>query len=151
MTVRVSCFVKRIISVDTERVMILNCSRVDCIIRRLHSSCDWSSNIFRCTICSKSDHLFVSTGRWSRRDTDMTVFESVSLSKKYAYRTLHASRYRWLLESVVSSKNLHLSCHRLRYVSAVWLDRDLLYDLFVCSWSMIISCQCQCLKLIREF
>ena len=45
-----------------------------------------------------------------RRDACMTVRVSCS-SKDCTYRTLNASRYRWLPESVVSSGRLHLSCH----------------------------------------
>ena len=140
---------------SAERAMILNCFRVNCIIKKLYSSCYWFSDVF-----SLHDFLEI----WSF----VRVYRALIASRYWHEKLLKTSRYRWLLESValsnelhlqnfwtrhdindllesiVSSRSLHLSC-RLRYVFAVWLDRDLLYDLFVCSWSMIISCQCQCL------
>ena len=79
---RVSCSTKRIISAGA---MILNCSRVNCIIRRLHSPCDWSSDIFS---------LYGLPETWSLvRDcrapiaSNMTIRVSC-LTKNCTYRTL---------------------------------------------------------------
>ena len=73
---------KKLYLQNAERVMILNCFRINCIIRRLHSSCDWLSNIFS---------LYDLFETWS---FDMTVRVNCFI-KNCIYRTLNASRYRY--------------------------------------------------------
>ena len=112
---------------------------------RLHMPCCWLSDTFPLYGLPWLDHSFVIVERRWLRNTGMTVRVSCSVKWTVLTGRLNASRYRWLLEPIVSSEDLHLPCHRLRYVSAVWLDRDLLYGLSACSWSVVIPCQCQCL------
>ena len=113
---------KKLYLQNVERVMILNCSRVNCIIKRLHSSCDWSSNIFS---------LYDLFEIWL---LDMIVRISCFI-KDCIYKarlTLNASWYlisTWLFKSIVSSKNC--ICDAIDFQIRFCCN-----DLFVLSMSM---------------
>ena len=119
-----------------EHVMKLNCSRVNCIIERLYSSCYWFSNIF------------------SLHD----LFETCSLICNYRTRTFIASRYwhdcfrvscslkkLYLRNAFSIERAMILICSRIDCIvrkivlSCCWLSNTfLLYGLFE-TWSFIFD------------
>ena len=113
-------------------IMILNCFRIVCIINRLHSSCYWFSNFF-----SLYDEFEI----WS---FDMIIRINCFIKWIAFTKFSKTSRYRWLFESNVSLKNLHLSCYWFSNIFS-------LYDLIVICFffrNCFLSMFC---KLIREF
>ena len=151
--VQVNYSIKEIISVERwmfARVVILNCSRVNCIIERLCLSCHWFLDIFslyslsetwpfifdyrtRTSIASRYWHDYSSqyfikwvafTGHdqfWTRRDTEYQIIRVNCIVKEIEFVVLLI----------------------FRYVLVIWLDLNLLHDLFA-SWLYFLSMSMSC-------
>ena len=134
--IRINCFVKKIIftkRVRIEYVMILNCFRIDCIIRKLHSLCYWLSNIF------------------SLYD----LFETWSFIFDYKTKTFIASRYwhdysnQYFIKWIAFTKHdqfwtrHNIECQIIRINCIIRKIEYLLHDLFA-TWLYFLSMSMFC-------
>ena len=122
-----------------QSVMILDCSRVDCIIGRLHSPCYWPSDIFVLYGLSETWPLIVTIG-W-RRDAGMTIRVSCPINwialtgrcTRHDIDDCSSQLYRQK-DCIYRSSINRAAMLTPRYVPAVQLVLD--------QW---FPCQCRCL------
>ena len=134
---RINCFVKKIIFVNAERVMTLNCFRIDCIIEKLHLLCYWFLNIFslhdlfetRSFICVYETSIALRY--WHDCFRINCFIDKLHLQNMFERVIIFDVK---LFESIVSLKKLHLS---YRWHSNAFS----LYYLIVICYS---TCQRQC-------
>ena len=107
---------KKLYLQNVERVMILNCFRINFIIRKLHSSCDWSSNIFS---------LYDLFETWL---FDMIV--RINCFKNCIYKTLNTSRHMIVRINCIVKK--------IAFIVLLFSNSFLLYNLIVI-WSFLVN------------
>ena len=132
----------------SERVMKLNCFRINCIIEKLYSSCYWFSDIFS-SYDSFETCSFIRDYKTSIRVAILTWLFSSQLfyQMNCIYRTLNVS-WCWYdcSSQLYHQKNCIVVLLIFRYVFVIWFDLNLLHDLFAtCLYLWLFFCQCRCL------
>ena len=133
-----------------ERVMILNCSRVDCITGRLYSPCYWPSGIFSLYGLSETCSLIldyrtrtsIAPRYWHDYSSQCSI-KWVAPTGHDQLWTRHDTGCQTAWVNCITREIESAMLLAFRYVPAIWLDLDLLHGLsatWLYSLSMSMSC-----------